>query len=358
MNVPRYAAAAARLLGRRVPAARPAAGDRERGIGTIQAALSARTRRRRLLGAGGVLALAASALLGIALRGSVGAPAPIVEEHVSIRVEPSQGVSLYDGRQTRPLTERTSLEQGQRLETSATGSAALSLSTGTALELGSAASFLLDSQGNVERFSLERGRLSANVAKLAAGQRFIVATPDAEIEVRGTKFSIDVLERGEECGGGARSRLAVTEGVVEVRRGGGMAALVRAGQHWPVDCDGNGATALAGQPEHEPAPARAQNAAATKSAAAPASPLARANDLFAEGVALRRRGDVSGALRAYQDVMTRFPTSPLSENALVERMRLLSTVSSVKARGEAQRYLSRYPAGFAVEEARQLAAKP
>lgn len=355
MNVPRYAAAAAKLLGRHVPTGRVAAGDRARGVATIQAALAARTRRRRLLWVGGVLAVAASTLLGLRLRGAAEAPSAPAAERVAIRVESSHGLSLYEGERGRMLTEGSLLEQGQRLETSATGEAALSLSTGTTLALGAQTSFVVDDRGKVERFSLRRGRLSAKVAKLASGERFIVSTPDAEIEVRGTNFSIDVLERGEECGAGSRSRLAVTEGVVEVRRGG-AAVLVRAGQFWPPDCVSVAARVSASEPES--ASGRTHNAPAAKSAAAPTSRLARANDLFAEGVALRRQGDANGALRAYQEVMTRFPTSPLAENALVERMRLLANVSSARARSEAQRYLARYPGGFAAEEARQLAAKP
>ena len=86
------------------------------------------------------------------------------------------------------------------------------------------------------------------------------------------------------------------------------------------------------------------------------SRLAAQNDLFAEGVARRRLGDVSGALRAYDEVVRRFPTSPLAENAIVERMRLLTGASA--GRAEARRYLARYLQGFAAVEARRLAAEP
>ena len=89
-----------------------------------------------------------------------------------------------------------------------------------------------------------------------------------------------------------------------------------------------------------------------------ASALAEQNDLFAEGVALRRQGDVSGALRAYQNFITRFPRSPLVENALVERMRVFASTRDARARAEAELYLSRYPHGFAVKEARLLTAAP
>src|SRR6187551_3514672 len=84
------------------------------------------------------------------------------------------------------------------------------------------------------------------------------------------------------------------------------------------------------------------------------STLTEANDLFAAGVALRRQGDSEGALRSHQALIVRFPASPLAENALVERMRILSRARDARARHEAELYLSRYPRGFAANEARTL----
>ena len=80
--------------------------------------------------------------------------------------------------------------------------------------------------------------------------------------------------------------------------------------------------------------------------------------MFAEGVARRRQGDASGALRVYQELLTRFPRSALAENALVERMRLLVSLGDPAKASEAKRYLARYPRGFAVKEAQALVAEP
>jgi outer membrane protein assembly factor BamD (BamD/ComL family) len=80
--------------------------------------------------------------------------------------------------------------------------------------------------------------------------------------------------------------------------------------------------------------------------------------LFASGVALRRQGDVAGALRAHEELITKFPNSPLAENSMVERMRLLSSTQRERAKAEAQSYLRRYPRGFALDEARRLAGEP
>lgn len=379
MNTPRYAAAAAKLISQHLPRATPGLVERERSIATIERAIRARTRRRRSLFAGGALAAAAVLLLGVQvvrLRGH-GATAARVLIHVS----PSgQGAALQAGSQALPLMPRAALQAGQRIETPVDGGAALQFSTGTSVTLAGSSAFRVDSQGAVEHFSLQRGELSAHVAKLTQGQRFIVTTPDADVEVRGTRFRLSVLEAAGACGGGTRTRLQVSEGIVEVRASGNVIA-VKAGQSWPADCSlelhaktlvaadlpaGVSVSAASAQPASaDSKPARASAAAVSgtgaigsNSEAARASALAAPNDLFAEGVARRRQGDASGALRAYQELLTRFPRSALAENALVERMRLLVSLGDPAKASEAKRYLARYPRGFAVEEAKALVAEP
>jgi hypothetical protein len=358
MNIPRYAAAAAKLLGKRVRGTELVAGDRERGIATIERAMQARVRRRRLVFGAGILASAAALLLVVQGARHL-STAPAAAPLVAINASPAgRGAALRAGDSDQPLSVRSQLGAGQRIETPPDGGASLKLSTGTSMDLSGSTSFQVDSQGAVQRFSLQRGELLAHVAKLTLGQRFIVATPDAEVEVRGTRFRTRVLEQAEACGDGSRTRLTVTEGVVEVRRAG-TAILVRAGQHWPSDCASTQAPA-AEKVVTAPAAGVADVVSKARGASAPerASALAEQNDLFAEGVALRRQGDIGGALRAYQTLMARFPKSPLAENALVERMRVLAATRDSHARDEAQLYLSRYPRGFAVKEARLLTAAP
>jgi ferric-dicitrate binding protein FerR (iron transport regulator)/outer membrane protein assembly factor BamD (BamD/ComL family) len=61
------------------------------------------------------------------------------------------------------------------------------------------------------RFRLERGFAVAEVGPVEPGFRFVVATPTGEVEARGTVFSVQVADDGQE-------RVRVAEGVVEVRR--------------------------------------------------------------------------------------------------------------------------------------------
>jgi len=250
------------------------------------------------------------------------------------------------------------------------------------MDLSGRTSFRVESQGALERFSLQRGELAAHVAKLAAGQRFIISTPDAEVEVRGTRFRLRVVDEAQACGKGSRTRLEVSEGLVEVRSAG-VVSRVAAGAYWPADCSMETEAYVAPSAPAIGTPSPVQHAAEARMGSQPVahsggvttqrapnpstsasaasdetSPLSEQNDLFAQAVALRRQGDANGALRAYSALIARFPNSPLAENALVERMRLLLGRGDSGARGEAERYLARYPHGFAAQEARQIAARP
>ena len=361
MNTPRYAAAAAKLIRQHLPAGVVSTGDQARGVATIERAMHARARRRRLIALGSLVAAAAAFAIIATQVNAWRQPPAGAAASVAIDVTPSgRGAALARGQVEERLKTRVSVESGQRIDTPADGGASLRLSTGTSLTLSGKTSFRVDSQGATQRFSLQQGELVAHVAKLTAAQRFIVDTPDTEVEVRGTAFRLRVVEHPEACGAGTRTRLEVTEGAVEVRVANVAAVSVRAGEVWPSDCSNSAsvaqapvsAPANATPPKHEPH--SALPAAANE--AERASALAAQNDLFAEGVARGRQGDTSGALRVYQNLMNRFPTSPLTENAMVERMRLLA--ATVDGAAEAKRYLARYPRGFAVAEAKKLLAEP
>ncbi len=79
-------------------------------------------------------------------------------------------------------------------------------------------------QDGVERVSLHEGTLDLSVRKLAPGERFLVATDDAEVEVRGTVFEV-------EAHGGRIASVTVSEGKVEVRYRRAL-SIVAAGGAW------------------------------------------------------------------------------------------------------------------------------
>lgn len=408
MNVPKFARLAARVLRARVaqPKRVPEPFIRERGIATIERALIERRRRHWRTRMG--FALAAAMVLGgigfLAIgHGSMNGPMnedALAETVVSVEALPlGDGATVVRAHGGESLERGVRLEAGDRVATRARGGALLNLSTGTRLQLGGGTHFVVQSEGPLQRYSLDQGVLDAQVTHLHAGQRFVVDTLDAQVEVRGTAFRLLSLSASTACDGGVRTRVEVRDGAVEVRSAG-QVFLVEAGQNWPAECGRVEASEEAEVPETEPT--LAQEAAksegpvlsgppsrrsrgdfveiAADSVADPyenagsienAGPLGSAGDpsrvetsqrsvlseqtkLFARGLAEQRRGDVSSALRSYAELSVKYPKSPLAENAMVERMRLLSRRNHEAARQEAERYLARYANGFARHEAQLL----
>jgi TolA-binding protein len=60
---------------------------------------------------------------------------------------------------------------------------------------------------------------------------------------------------------------------------------------------------------------------------------------------------VAGALDGFDRFLRTYPSSPLAEPAMIERMRLLRTTNQEKAEDAAIEYLTRYPKGSAHAEA-------
>jgi hypothetical protein len=342
--------------------------SRARGVATIERALQARRPRRRSAAVAGVAAVAAGVLAWVTLERFEPPDVPR-SEPVSVLVTPTgEGALLRDSKGEVSLQVITALPGGGRILTERGGGAALQLSTGTRLELGSASDLTLVSQDALQLFALQQGLLDAHIAKLAPGQRFVIDTPDAQIEVRGTVFRLQVLQQAEACAPGARSRLDVREGAVEVRSGARMIRLV-AGEHWPPECakrTDSEAAVQAPAPAPPPASVRARAGGAVSQPAVAAgrarsskrSSLAEQNDAFRAALAASERADTAAALRAYAQFIRRFPASALAENAWVERLRLLAASDPARARAEAARYLERYPSGFARGEAERILEAP
>jgi hypothetical protein len=253
-----------------------------------------------------------------------------------------------------PLVDGRAVASGSRIVTPPNGQATLSFSTGTTASLGPGADMSIQEEGGSEVLRLDGGSVDLHVAKLVAGQRFLVDTVDTEVEVRGTRFHVEVVDPATACAGGVVTRVAVSEGVVVVRHAG-VEASVAAGDVWPSGC----ATAIGIAPEAGAGagaahPARVARSPVPVEAPARASDLAGQNDLFAQGKAAWRRGDGSGALAAYDRLLARYPGGQLAEYAWVERMRVLRSTAPDRAPASAREYLARYPSGFARPEAEAL----
>jgi len=383
MNLPAYARAAARLLrGNPEPAGVPSAAARARSLSTIERALVDTQRRRRWWGPGAFVAAAAVVALVVhsgEQRTASRQPPPPGPTSVTLSVASSgSGAWVTTTRGTLPLTQQVQLSAGSSVSTTGRGNAVFRSSTGTALTLGQEGRVSVASVGLVQRFRLAQGALDATVAKLKPGERFVIETVDAVVEVRGTAFRVSVLEEPAlACAGSVRTSVRVSEGVVNVQSRGQSLDL-RAGASWPEPCDDEreptpavDADALRKEPgaPRAEAPARPQPAAAAEHASEPEkSPerasvpiqqrLALQNDKFALAVRARQQGDFATALGAYRDFVREFPASPLAQNARVEVMRLLLRSDKAAAAHAARDYLQRYPTGFARAEAERLIATP
>jgi ferric-dicitrate binding protein FerR (iron transport regulator) len=234
---------------------------------------------------------------------------------------------------------------------------------GTVLTLEAHGELSIVEQSSTRKFSLRRGAVRAQVARLQPGERFLISTGDAEIEVHGTVFRVALSDGDSDCEEGRRTRVSVAEGVVSVRAGG-RETLVAAGDSWPacavtppVTTDHAPAAAAAPaddptSPEHRLATGRRRARGAHPLAGA--AGLAVANDLFAAAVHAKRERRPDEALRLFSRLLDVAPDGPLAEGARAQRMKLLEASDPASARRAAAEYLTRYPDGFARDDARRL----
>jgi hypothetical protein len=364
MSVPHYAWLVRKLFaggGSWIAPMPPAPEERARAIAAIAQAIAQRARRRRALRATGA-AVAVAAAVGAVFAGShfarhAAAPAPLAQvarapgSAPEIVAHPTAGgASVLVSGAAAPLVDGRPLTAGSRIVTPPNGRATLSFSTGTSVALGEGADLTVGGEGGSEVLRLAGGFVDLHVAKLAAGQRFLVDTPDAEVEVRGTQFRVALTTPDPGCGAGTTTRVTVTEGVVVVRHAGAE-SRVAAGERWPSSC-GHASVAAFSADSPVVTPPAAKPAAGGR--AVHVSALAEQNDLFAEATSAKRRGDSAGAVSAFDRLLAKYPACPLSESASVERMRLLRGTAPTRAVVIAQQYLARYPAGFARAEAEAI----
>jgi hypothetical protein len=348
------------------PASEP---SRSSAILAIEKALRERKRaneKRRLYRGGLATAAAAAAVLLVlggtrVMRGQAstgGAP-------VSVRATGPGGEAKRADGTPAPFGEDLALGRGSRVMASDVGTVHLAFSTGSEIDLTEKGSLAVTESGATQAFQLDHGTLSAHVAKLGVGQRFLVRTGDAEVEVRGTRFTVSV-GRALACAGGVTTKVRVTEGAVVVRGAHGEARL-GPGDAWPACSDPAvaqppPATTLAAAPENL-APKLAVpslDLSAKPASAAPLSSLADENALYQKALAEKRSGDTGTAVQSFERLLSRYPKSPLAESASAERMRILAKDSSShgRARAAARDYLARFPSGFARTEAEAVLSAP
>jgi hypothetical protein len=401
---PRYARLAGKILATHLEREGPPSGappmvaraDRENAIAAIERAIRAKARQKtRLRWAIGLGAAAAAVLCvgvgGVAMRhraasvtasaspatsqahASAGANLTTNDAPFTVVGRSTGGVTVSSSASTDPLAEGKPLAAGSRVISRAGGRALLAFSTGTQLTVEEGSDMTIVDQGATQVFALGGGALKADVAKLRDGQRFLVRTADAEVEVRGTSFRVSVAPSDPSCGAGTVTRVAVYEGAVVVRQHSPRAHedRVAAGEAWPANCAATPVAAPIAAPAGPSgrrsgprapiarAPSASDRASGPEAAAAPSSPssLAEQNDRFAEAIAAKRSGSTSVAIARFERFLATYPSSALAESAAVERMKLLAATDPSRGAAAARQYLARYPAGFARAEAEAIVAE-
>ncbi|MBV8879573.1 MAG: FecR domain-containing protein [Planctomycetaceae bacterium] len=123
------------------------------------------------------------------------------------------------------VKEGQELLAGHDLDTGTDGIIVLRLPDATRIDLAPGTQLRgLSGAAEEKRFTLQRGKISADVAPRAPGARpFVVHTPEAEVAVLGTRFSLSLTP--------GLTRLDVDRGRVKLsRRSDGVSAEVPAGQ--------------------------------------------------------------------------------------------------------------------------------
>ena len=106
-----------------------------------------------------------------------------------------------------------------------------------------------------------------------------------------------------------------------------------------------------------PRPRLLGSGSARASASSEVSTLADQNRLLGAALEARKRNDDGKAIVFLNELLRKYPSSPLAQEARVERLRCLERLGRRGAAAdEARRYLTDYPDGFAREEAKGQAS--
>lgn len=352
----RYASEAAELLRRARQSGASPELDPARLVPAARLALRQRRGRlvvRRVVLGTAAVAVAAVVTLAVGPWLRHGSPGAIASR------SPSHTLAILSAPPAGPAPPGSVVDTGITLQAPPGAPVRLGSADGTVLTLEARGELSVIEQSATRRFSLRHGAVRAQVAHLHDGERFLISTEDAEIEVHGTVFRVSLADGEPGCEDGRRTRVAVAEGIVSVRAGG-RETLVAAGQVWPACAH----AAAPGSPDLAKTPARARTEIpsvsrhrprALVSAARQTEGLAAANDLFAAAARAEREHRPDEALRLFTQLLDLAPQGPLAEGAAAQKMKLLATSDPAAARRAAADYLARYPDGFARDDARRLA---
>lgn len=339
---------------------------RERVVRMLGASLEVHAERQRRSARKWLWASAAAAVLVAGLAGAWtlrSEPVAVAKASAGETRSVLGEVSVRRAEGATPLRAGEVLAGGEVVSTGARSGVEIGIASGHA-ELGGLSELeILAPTANERRLRLGTGSVDVDLPrKLEAGKHLVVETPDAEVLVVGTAFTVEV---GNVAGVRA-THVSVRRGTVWIMQGGKQRAVLSAGDDWRSPAPAAAASAPAAKepkPELAPAPeVRAPAvmprpvAAARGARTVDAGTLAEENRLFRAALAARNAGDHAGAADTFATLLARYPRSVLREQALAGEFRALERAGrSSAATVAARRYLSSYPSGFARADAERVA---
>lgn len=262
---------------------------------------------------------------------------------------PVESASPAQPAQPAALAMERSLVTGSEVKTEAGSTVQLKTALGAKISVAGSSELRLagsEASGGIERVELALGSIRVKVPKLGPQRQFRVSTPDTLVIVHGTEFSVAVHKDSD---GRANTVVEVTSGRVEVRKKQGVEFL-GAGAAWS-----SRESAASAEVSPPSSAATSTPPPALGSAGAPRGTLARANALLASALEASRQGNDTLALARLDELLRRYPDSPVADNARVERFRTLRRLGRDReAARAANKYLKGDPDGFARDEARDL----
>jgi hypothetical protein len=323
-----------------------------------------------------------AAAAGVALLGGVGtlewrireSSEPVAGHLLALFGPPSTVIHGREAMLVGPAQGPQAVAFESHLDTGRESASRLELTSGVVISVGSDTHVVLphvqDRASGREELGLDGGYVYVDVPKLRPGHFFGIRTPDTQVTVHGTSFSVEVSEPRF---GPVSTSVSVTDGVVTVQRAGEPEIFLTAGTRWvSTVAAASASTAPSASAEIHAAPTVPRASLDVSRAKTPVvgpdahsgssvgqTRLAEQNRLFADAMTARDRGDDAIAIQMLEGFIRQFPACPLTEDAHVELFRAFVHRGD---RGEAARiarqYLAVYSDGFARDEARVLALEP
>lgn len=321
---------------------------------------TAEQRRRRSWTTGALLAALVGAGAAVAVVGLSALLERSAAEPVAASSSQSQlmataagsGAAARRGSELLPLAEEAfPLLAGDELYAGAAAKLRLALPETGHATLATAGELLIgETSRQTQHFELRRGALSVAIPPEAPPRHLSVKTAHATVSVVGTEFSVRVFDAGDLLA----TEVHVQRGRVHVREAGGREHWLTAGDSWHSRTQAGSAAEAA--PE-TPRDASGGEAGAKPQPRPPAtSTLAEQNRLYLTALEARDAGDDARTVSLLNTFVARYPSSPLRQEAEVERFRALKRLGQSKdATRAARRYLAEYGSGFARDEAQALA---